>query len=207
MDRIANNARKKQPGLIVVDRTVHGRNENYQIPELTIPKKQQTHPWESCITLSDTWGWNPNPQYKSAEWVINTLVEITAKGGCLALNVGPTPDGIIEEQVVQRLKTVGEWLSKNGEAIYATRPTPNYHQGNVWFTANKNGKTLYAIYALPEGDILPAYIEWEGNKPKGKMTLLQNKKRVKYIWKNGKTKVTLPQGLNDETIALRFQVE
>lgn len=207
MDRIANNARKKQPGLIVVDRTVHGRNENYQTPELTIPKKQQTHPWESCITLSDTWGWNPNPQYKSAEWVINTLVEITAKGGCLALNVGPAPDGIIEEQVVQRLKTVGEWLSKNGEAIYATRPTPNYHQGNVWFTANKNGKTLYAIYALPEGDILPAYIEWEGNKPKGKMTLLQNKKRVKYIWKNGKTKVTLPQGLNDETIALRFQVE
>lgn len=207
MDRIADNARKKQPGLIVVDRTVHGRNENYQTPELTIPKEQRTHPWESCITLSDTWEWNPTSKFKSAEWVINTLTEITAKGGCLALNVGPKPDGTIEEQAVQRLKKVGEWLRRNGEAIYATRPTPNYNQGNVWFTANKNGKTLYAIYALPEGDTLPTYIEWKGNKPKGKMTLLQNKKRVKYTWKNGKTKVILPQGLNNETIALSFQIE
>lgn len=161
MDRIADNARKKQPGLIVVDRTVHGRNENYQTPELTIPKEQRTHPWESCITLSDTWEWNPTSKFKSAEWVINTLTEITAKGGCLALNVGSKPDGTLEEQAVQRLKKVGEWLRRNGEVIYATRPTPNYNQGNVWFTANKNGKT----------------------------------------------KVTLPQGLNNETIALSFQIE
>lgn len=191
--------------MITVDRTIPGRNENYQTPELTIPKEQQLHPWESNITLSNSWGWNPNPKLKSAEWVINTLAEITAKGGCFALNVGPTGDGVIEEKVIQRLKTVGKWLKKNGEAIYATRPTPNYHCGNVWFNASKDGKTLYAIYALPEGEELPQYIEWEGNEPKGKMTLLQNGKSIQYTYEDGKVRMALPQGLKKEALAFKFK--
>ena len=207
LDEIVDNARKKQPGLIAVDRTVPGRNENYQTPELRIPKTQLNHPWESNITLTNTWGWNPNPKYKSVNWVINSLTEVVAKGGCLVLNVGPTGEGIIEEEVIIRLKKVGEWLRKNGAAIYSTRITPNYNCGNVWFTADKDGKTLYAIYALPEGEELPEIIEWEGNEPSGKMTLLQNGKRVKYTCENGKVKVTLPQGLKNETLAFSFKVK
>ena len=207
LDEIVDNARKKQPGLIAVDRTVPGRNENYQTPELRIPKTQLNHPWESNITLTNTWGWNPNHKYKSVNWVINSLTEVVAKGGCLVLNVGPTGEGIIEEEVIIRLKKVGEWLRKNGAAIYSTRITPNYNCGNVWFTANKDGKTLYAIYALPEGEELPEIIEWEGNEPSGKMTLLQNGKRVKYTCENGKVKVTLPQGLKNETLAFSFKVK
>ncbi len=113
LDEIVDNARKKQPGLLAVDRTVPGRNENYQTPELRIPKTQLDHPWESCITLTNTWGWNPAPKYKSANQVINTLAEITAKGGCLALNVGPAGDGTFEKEALVRLKQIGEWLSKN----------------------------------------------------------------------------------------------
>lgn len=207
LDEIVDNAHKKQPGLIAVDRTVPGRNENYQTPELNVPKTQLEHPWESCITLANTWGWNPTPKYKSVSRIINTLAEITAKGGCLALNVGPTGEGVIEEEAIVRLKQIGEWLRKNGTAIYATRITPNYNYENVWFTANKDGKTLYAIYALPEGEKLPATIEWEGNEPSGKMTLLQNGKRVKYTCKNGKVKVVLPQGLKNEALAFSFKVK
>lgn len=204
LDEIVNNARKKQPGLIVADRTVPGRNENYWTPELKILKEQKLHPWESNVTISNSWGWNPNPKFKSVSWVINTLAEVTAKGGNLVLNVGPTGEGVIEEQVQIRLKQIGEWLRKNGTAIYATRPTPNFNSGNVWFTANKNGKTLYAIYALPEAGKLPTSIEWEGNLPSGRMTLLQNGKSVKYTCKDGKVTVTLPQGLKEEALAFSF---
>ena len=207
MDKIVDNARQKQPGLLAVDRTIPGRNENYQTPEQSIPKVQLSNPWESCLTLGKTWGWSPNTTYKSATWVVNTLAEIVAKGGCLALNVGPTPQGCIEEEAIGILKEVGNWLRRNGEAIYGTRITPNYHNGNTWFTANKDGKTLYAIYALPEGEELPATIEWEGNEPSGRMTLLQNGKRVKYTCKNGKVKVVLPQGLKNEALAFSFKVK
>ena len=207
LNEIIDNARKKQPGLLAVDRTVPGRNENYQTPEQSIPKEQLPNPWESCLTLGKTWGWAPNTVYKSAAWVINSLAEITAKGGCLALNVGPTPQGTIEEEAVKVLVEVGSWLRRNGEAIYATRTTANYHCGNVWFTAHKDGKTLYAIYALPEGEKLPATIEWEGNIPQGKMTLLQNGKSVRYTCQGDKVTVTIPRGIQKEALAFKFRVK
>lgn len=207
LDRVLEKARRKHPGLIAVDRTIRGKNENYQTPERAIPDKQLNYPWESCITLSHDWGWKPNVPYKSAQKVINTLAEITAKGGCLLLGVGPTPEGIIDDEVVKRMHTIGQWLKTNGEAIYNTRTTPIYNKENIWFTAGKDGKTLYAIYALPEGESLPTTIEWEGNTPTGRMTLLQGNRKVKYTSHGGKTTVVLPKGLKHEPIALRFTVK
>ena len=207
LDEIVDKARVKQPGLIVADRTVPGRNENYQTPERRVPAKQIINPWETNIPLGKAWGWRPGDKYNSSRWVINSLAEIVAKGGNLALNIGPTPEGEIEEEVIMRLREVGAWLKKNGEAIYATRITPNYNSGKVWFTANKDGKTLYAIYALPDNEKLPTTIEWEGNIPKGKVTLLQNGKKLKFLERNGKVIITLPEHLTNEPIAMKFQVK
>ena len=80
LDEIVDNARKKQPGLIVADRTIPGRNENYQTPELRVPKTQLNHPWESNITIRYSWGWIPIPKFKSNVWINNTLDEIRDKG-------------------------------------------------------------------------------------------------------------------------------
>lgn len=118
--------------------------------------------------------------------VIGLLAEITAKGGCLLLGVGPTPQGTIEDAVAERLHVIGDWLRANGKAIYNTRITPVYNDGNVWFTADKDGKTLYAVYALPEGENLPETIEWTGNIPTGKMKMLKGNKTVKYTSKGDK---------------------
>ena len=207
LDRVLEKARKTHPGLISVDRSIRGKNENYQTPERGIPATQLDYPWESCITLSHDWGWVPNAPYKSAQTVVNILTEITAKGGCLLLGVGPTPDGIIEEPVVKRLHEVGEWLRANGQAIYNTRITPHYNEGNVWFTADKDGETLYAIYSLPEGENLPETIEWTVNVPKGKMKVLNVNKNAKYKLVDGKVVVTLPKGLKNEPIALQFKLK
>lgn len=207
LDSILVEGRKKHPGLIAVDRAIKGKNENYQTPERGIPATQLDYPWESCITLSHDWGWVPNAPFKSAQKVINTLIEITAKGGNLLLGVGPTPDGIIEDEVVTRLNKVGKWLKTNGEAIYSTRNAAIYHDGNVWFTANKNKKTIYALYALPENEDLPKVIEWRGNIPSGKMILLQNGKSVNYSVKGDKVTVTLPKGIKNEPLAFRFNVK
>lgn len=207
LDSILVDARKKHPGLISVDRAIKGRNENYQTPERGVPATQLNYPWESCITLSNDWGWVPNAPFKSPQKVINTLIEITAKGGNLLLGVGPTPDGIIEDEVVKRLNVIGEWLKTNGEAIYSTRNASIYHEGNTWFTANKNKKTIYALYALPENEKLPQTIEWTGNIPTGKMVLLANGKSVKYSVDKDKVKVKLPKGLKNEPLALRFNIK
>lgn len=204
LDTILVDARKRNPGMISVDRTIRGKNENYQTPEQGIPAKQLDIPWESCITLSHAWGWTPNAKFKSPNKVIGILSEIVAKGGCLALGVGPKADGTLQPEVVKNLLQIGNWLNKNGQAIYSTVNAAHYKDGKVWFTADKNGKTLYAIYALEDGEKTPKTITWTENKPKGKLILLQNGKSVKYTVKGNQVTVTLPSGLKNEPLAFKF---
>jgi len=204
LDTILVDARKRNPGMISVDRTIRGKNENYQTPEQGIPAKQLDIPWESCITLSHAWGWTPNAKFKSPNKVIGILSEIVAKGGCLALGVGPKADGTLQPEVVNTLLKIGSWLNKNGQAIYSTVNAAHYNDGKVWFTADKNGKTLYAIYALEDGEKTPKTITWTENKPKGKLILLQNGKSVKYTVKGNQVTVTLPSGLKNEPLAFKF---
>lgn len=204
LDTILVDARKRNPGMISVDRTIRGKNENYQTPEQGIPAKQLDIPWESSITLSHAWGWTPNAKFKSPNKVIGILAEIVAKGGCLALGVGPKADGTLQPEVVNTLLRIGSWLNKNGQAIYSTVNAAHYNDGKVWFTADKNGKTLYAIYALEDGEKTPKTITWTENKPKGKLVLLQNGKSVKYTVKGNQVTVTLPSGLKNEPLAFKF---
>ena len=205
MPEVARIARKNQPGIIIVDRTIHGPYENYQTPERTIPETQLNFPWESCIPLSDDWGWVPRPRFKSPEKVIGTLIEIVAKGGNLVLGVGPTPEGLIEPESVSRLKKIGAWLNKYGKAIYGTTITPYYNEGNVWFTKAKEGQKLYAIYRLGDGETLPATISWSTNLPQKSIRLVSNGKRLKYKKEAGRVTVTLPRQLPQESIALEIE--
>lgn len=206
MPKIAEMGRKAQPGLLIVDRTVHGPYENYQTPEQHIPEKQLDHPWESCMTLGGAWGFAANDQYKSAGTVIHSLIEITAKGGSLLLGVGPKPDGTMPEKVISRLEEIGNWINKNGKAIYGTRITKNYHQGNTWFTQSKDAKTRYALVCLKEGEDIPSTVSWAGNEPvKGtKIKLLQTGENVKWVKENEQIKVILPKGLPTSLPALAF---
>ena len=208
LDSILASARSgRQPGLISVDRAIRGRNENYQTPERSIPAQQLSYPWESCITLSNDWGWVPNAPYKSARKVVNMLAEITAKGGCLALGIGPTASGTIEPAVQERLADVGRWLRANGEAIYGTRNTSFYNDGPVWFTGSKDGKTVYAIYTLDDDATLPSTISWTGNIPKGRMTLLADGRKLNYsVDKQGRVTVKLPKGLEQMPVAVKFEL-
>ena len=89
MPRLAAMARRQQPGLIVVDRTVGGRYENYRTPEQEVPDKPLPYVWESCLTMGDQWSYKPNDKYKSTRTLIHLLVDIVSKGGNFLLNVGP----------------------------------------------------------------------------------------------------------------------
>ncbi|MEZ4963033.1 MAG: alpha-L-fucosidase [Saprospiraceae bacterium] len=151
MQRIARMARQQQPGILIVDRSVHGPYENYRTPEQQVPDKTLPYPWETCMTMAGGWSYSFNPQYKSTRQLVQTLVDIVAKGGNFLLNAAPGPDGELDDEAYLRLKEIGEWMALNGEAIYATRPIAPYKEGKVCLTQKKDGKTLYAIY-LPDED-------------------------------------------------------
>ena len=212
LGEIVKMAREAQPGLIVVERACPGEFENYQTPEQTIPDHQINNPWESCITLTYDWGWTKHPVFKSAGKVISILSEIVAKGGSLLLGVGPSPEGLIEDGAVEKLEEIGAWLRFNGEAIYSTVTTPIYQNEakTVFFTANKDGKTLYAIVPRDDKNGIPATIEWTGNAPKkgSKLINLATKKSLKWKTVGDKTTVILPANAAETNgVAIKFSVK
>ncbi|MDR2563684.1 MAG: alpha-L-fucosidase [Prevotellaceae bacterium] len=208
MPKIAKMAREKQKGLLIVDRTVHGKYENYQTPEQSIPAKQLPYPWETCMTLGKDWGYVPGQTFKSSHKVIHSLIEIVAKGGSLLLGVGPSSEGLLPDEVVSRLQEIGKWTSQNSEAIYNTRSTKHYNDGNTWFTQSKDGKMIYAMVCLPENQDAPSSVEWKGNTPaKGStMILLHTGKKVKWTVENERTIVNLPKNLPKNLPALTFKI-
>lgn len=197
LPKLAAMARAAQPGLLIVDRTVHGRYENYQTPEQRVPEAQLDYPWESCMTLADNWGYVPNDRYKSPTKVIHTLVEVVAKGGSLLLGVGPKPDGTLPEEAEERLGEIGKWMDANGAALYNTRTVKYYRDGTTWFTQNPKTGTRYAIVCLPEGKPLGKELVWETNLPKWltKVTLLQTGAPVRWRQEGGRVRIYLPSSV------------
>jgi alpha-L-fucosidase len=145
MPRIAAMARAKQPGLLVVDRTVGGEYENYVTPEGHVPDADLGVPWETCMPMGTSWSWVPNEKYKSTDEIIRTLVKVVSRGGSLLLNVAPGPDGQLDSVAYVRLKEVGEWIKVNGEAIYGTRPVSRDIEVSTECSSSADGTVLYLL--------------------------------------------------------------
>ncbi|MBQ6046143.1 MAG: alpha-L-fucosidase [Bacteroidales bacterium] len=150
MDNIAKMAREENKNLIIVDRSVGGRHENYRTPEQQVPDSLLPYPWETCMTMGDSWSWVENDRYKSTKQLIHTLIDVVAKGGNYLLNVGPDADGELPEAAVLRMREIGAWLKANGQAIYGTRPLYPYSAGNKRYTQSKDGKRKYEITLTEE---------------------------------------------------------
>ena len=209
MPKIAAMARKAQPGLLMVDRTVHGLYENYQTPEQRIPSTQLDHPWESCMTLANNWGFVNNDQFKSPTKIIHSLIEVVAKGGSLLLGIGPKPDGELPMEAIERLQEIGAWTVGNGAAIYNTRITKYYHENNTWFTQNNKEGIRYALVCIQEGNSLPTKVSWKVNLPKKgtTMKLLQTGEKVHWEIEGDQVSVLIPSAvgkMNKVPAALAF---
>jgi alpha-L-fucosidase len=155
MARIAAAARRHQPGLIVVDRWVHGPYENYLTPENKVPERALEVPWESCIPMATGWSYVKTDRYKSVQELVALVADVVAKGGNLLLNIAPSPEGEWPPDAYERLQGLGGWMKTNGDAIYFTRPIAPYKDGRICLTRNRKDRSVYAIFLGTEKDTLP----------------------------------------------------
>jgi alpha-L-fucosidase len=196
MDDIAAMARKNQPGLIMVDRNVHGKNENYRTPEQEVPAKPLEFVWETCMTMGDQWSYKPEDKYKSTFQLVQLLVDIVAKGGNFLLNIGPDSHGELPAGSLSRLHEMGDWMSVNQDGIYGTRPIAPYKEGNIAFTSKQN--FVYAYYlAAKEETKLPAEIRIKSLHPMAgtKVYMLGYKKPLDWSLKNNEVVIQVPADL------------
>ncbi len=85
------------------------------------------------------WSWKPDLVNKSPNDIVDELVDIVSKNGCLILGITPSADGVIPREQREGMLQVGKWLKLNGEAIYDTRPFVIYGEGTTKLKKNTFG--------------------------------------------------------------------
>ena len=128
--------------------------------------------WQTDTSVSkNSWGYVHNQDYRTADSLIDDLVDIVSKNGALLLNIGPRPDGTIPEPEQVLLREIGRWLSVNGEAIYGTRPWTTFGEGPTEVVAGSFSDTKRAAFTgqdirfTRKGDTLYAIaLAWPGEQ-------------------------------------------
>jgi len=145
--------------------------EDFQLFEKDLPGENKTGlsfqlpsdamPLETCETMNDSWGYHiTDHNYKTVKQVIHLLVNSAGRNANLLLNVGPMPNGVIQEEFADTLKAVGNWIQQYGASVYNTRgkimpPQP-------WGVATRNNKRIYLhLLDAPQNTfiLLPGFTE------------------------------------------------
>jgi alpha-L-fucosidase len=154
MERLRDNLLFVNPNAILNSR-MQGYGD-YETPEQGIPIYGPVGPWELCMTINDSWGYQKQDHnQKSINYIIRVFTDCISLGGNLLLDVGPTEDGSITPEQTERLKGLGRWTKKHAEAIYGTeRGIPfEYYHGPT--TISKDKKTVYCFLPdIPNGEIV-----------------------------------------------------
>ena len=209
---VAKLARKLQPNILLRNRGI-GPYGDYETPEAAIPEDPNKikRPWQVIYPCGTGFSYKQNDHYKPREWVLESLIDIVAKGGNFQIGFGPDPDGKWPREMIDRVSYVGDWLKVNNECIFATRPYMRYHEGkSLRFTRTKDKKYVYVISLKWPGETLKtALVKARDGSPIRLLGLEQN-----LDWhKEGDTLVIeMPKSLQDESMrpcqqAYAFKVE
>ncbi|MFD7094208.1 alpha-L-fucosidase [Streptomyces xanthophaeus] len=119
---------------------------DYATPEQGVPLERPAGPWELCLTLNGSWGFQPQDrEHKSVRRLVRYFTETIGMGGNLLLAVGPREDGTIPQEQVERLEGLGAWIAAHSEAVLSTVAglPAGHHYGPSTLCAD--GRTLYLV--------------------------------------------------------------
>ncbi|MBE7083482.1 MAG: alpha-L-fucosidase [Clostridiales bacterium] len=132
---------------------------DFASPEQFVPKEGVLNevgehvPWEVITTLNNTWGFNRSDKdFKPAKMIIHKLVDCVSKNGNFVINVGPDANGRFQDEVVEILEEIGDWMKIYGDSIYGCGASEFERPEFGKYT--QKGKKLYAhIFDCPIGAI------------------------------------------------------
>ncbi|NJD08878.1 MAG: hypothetical protein FIB01_00030 [Gemmatimonadetes bacterium] len=113
------------PDAVVNDRWGAGSDVGFRTPEYSSGLPPGGRPWAEVRGLGRSFGLNRNERleaYLDPGSLIRFFAAAVARGGGMILNVGPGADGQIPLLQQERLLQLGEWLQRNGEAVYGAVP-------------------------------------------------------------------------------------
>jgi len=78
--------------------------------------------WQCDTSIGNSWGYITGLRVLDGAALVRQLITISSCGGNYMLNVAPMGDGTIPEDQQTSLLAMGEWLRRNGEAVYGAKP-------------------------------------------------------------------------------------
>lgn len=187
--------------------------------------------WQTDTCIGD-WHYNRNVYerkgYKSAQMVIQTMVDVVSKNGNYLLNIPVRGNGTIDELGRKVVEDIGKWMQLNSESIYDTRPwkkfgegpsvenqakltAQGFNEGKTKFTSqdirfNTKGEILYAtIMAWPENNKAVIKSLRSGNphfqKPVQRVEWLGGKQSLQFKQTEEGLEVVFPGKIDGENYA------
>ncbi len=134
--------RSLQPEIVLNDRLPGV--DGYKTPEQFIPATASAEPWEACMTIGESWGYDPDDtELKNAREIIHRLVEVVSRGGNLLLNVSPMGSGALPSTQIERLQALAAWMERHRDSVIGVEPGLEAWQFGGMST--RRGQRVYLI--------------------------------------------------------------
>ncbi len=134
-----------QPNCLVNSRIGNGKGDYGSLKDNQIPAVRLDQPFESPVTLNDTWGYKKDDHnWKSSDELIAMLTKLASRNVNLLLNIGPQGDGRLTADTVDILDGISRWMRVNGEAIHETGGNPASHDYDWGYMIGRRGNKIYA---------------------------------------------------------------
>ncbi len=156
---------------------------DYKTPEQGIPITRPEGAWEFCTTINRSWGYRPSDNhYKTLGQIIRMFCDCIHMGGNMLLDIGPKPDGTIDERQETILLGLGQWIEPHREAIFDTDEGIMHRYFLGGSTISKDKQTLYLfVYDKPEENVC---LKGLCNKIKD-ITVMHSGKKLNHIIHGG----------------------
>ena len=200
--------REIQPDMLGVLRGGRGICEDIITPECVFPDSYIDVPWEVCTLMAKpatecalprngeyhgSFGYTFDIDYHSAKEVAHMLLDVVAKGGNLALNLAPQPDGRLPGRAVEQLWVLSDWMKIFSPAIHGTREAAPYRTGKFAYTSSKDKKRINVFYLYDDNETTADEYKIPFNFPASKVVDMRTGTELKFEQNVDKLKVFMPK--------------
>jgi alpha-L-fucosidase len=140
-----------------------------------------------------SFGYTYDQDYLSPSETLHIFLEIVARGGNLALNIGAQPDGRLPVRAMRSLRQFGRWMKVFGRGIYGTRPCAPYFEGNCRYL--KKQDHLYVFRLYEDAEAAPSQVTFTVDAPVRSVTYMRTEQPVAFTQKGSAMTVEMPVGL------------